>query len=232
MNELSHLPTVPDSLADLAGRVDLAVLAPGSGRDQVRAACKEARDLGCAAVCVAPAWVAEAARALQGSKVAVAAVVGFPLGANTVLSKVFEALECIKDGASELDIVIHVGAACSGDFKVVRKEAAEIVQRTPEAVHKFILEMSLLSETALQRAVKAVSAAEPAFLKTGTGTAGPAVTPEDVERLRRLAPQAVSIKAAGGIRTVRQARALVDAGADRLGTSGARALLSPAEEPA
>jgi deoxyribose-phosphate aldolase len=209
----------------LAARLDVAALAPGTRREDVLRACREARELGCAAVCVAPAWVGEAARALAGSAVAVCGVVGFPLGAATTLGKVFEALECLKAGASELDVVIHVGAARSGDFRAVRDEAKEIVRRTPETVHKFILEWPLLDEGQRRRVVDAVVAASPAFLKTGTGTVGDLVRPEDVESLRRLAPPTVRIKAAGGIRTRPQAEALVQAGADRLGTSTPRALL-------
>ncbi len=211
--------------SDLASRLEVAVLAPGTQREQVRSACRQARELGCAAVCVAPVWVGEAAKMLQGSSVVVAGVVGFPLGASTTLSKVFEALECIKQGASELDIVIHLGAALSGDFKAVRTEAREIVKRTPEAVHKFILEMGLLPEAILKRTVKAVAAADPAFLKTGTGTVGPDVTVAAVEQLRRLAPASIRLKASGGIRTRGLAEALVAAGADRLGTSRAAELL-------
>ncbi|MGD8377483.1 MAG: deoxyribose-phosphate aldolase [Acidobacteriota bacterium] len=212
--------------ATIPGCIDVAVLAPGTTRDDVLAACREARDLRCAAVCVAPVWVAEAHRALEGSAVALSAAIGFPLGASTTLAKVFEALECLKHGATELDIVIHVGAARSGDFRSIKEEAREIRKRTPEAVHKFILEMALLPEDALKRAVKAVAASGPAFLKTGTGTVGE-VRPEDVARLRKLAPTAIRIKAAGGIRTPEQARDLLAAGADRLGTSTARALLGP-----
>ena len=215
---------------DLASRLDLAVLAPGTHRDQVRSACRQARDLGCAAVCVAPAWVGEAAKMLQGSSVSVAAVVGFPLGASTTLSKVVEALECIKQGATELDIVIHVGAALSGDFKAVRNEAREIVKRTPEALHKFILEMGLLSEATLKRTVKAVAAADPAFLKTGTGTTGPEITVAAVQQLRQMTPASIRLKASGGIRTRQQAEALVAAGADRLGTSRAGELLESGGE--
>ena len=218
----------PDPLqepAALARRIDLAVLSPGAGREEVRAACREARALGCASVCVAPAWVSEVAAALAGSAVRVGAVVGFPLGATTTLAKVFEALECVKEGAVELDVVIHVGAARSGDYRAVRSEAKEILRRTPEATHKFILEMSLLSERELARTVKAVTAAGPAFLKTGTGTAGPPVEPADVERLRRLVPKAIGIKAAGGIRRREQALALLQAGADRLGCSSPRSIL-------
>jgi deoxyribose-phosphate aldolase len=217
--ELSRDPS------SLAKTIDLAILAPGVGLREIQDGCREARNLGCASVCVPPAWVGEAARRLAGSDVAVGAVVGFPSGATTTLAKVFEALECVKAGATELDLVVHVGAARSGDFRALRSEAEEILRRTPEATHKFILEMSLLSGSELERAVKAVAAAGPAFLKTGTGTVGEPVTPGDVERLRRLAPRSVRIKAAGGIRDRAAALALLRAGADRLGSSTPRNIL-------
>ncbi len=212
--------------AEIAARLDVAALAPGTTREDVRAACREARDLGCASVCVPPVWVSEAVAALQGSEVAVGSVVGFPSGGGTTLAKVIEALECIKAGAVELDVVIAIGLARSGDYKAVRKEVAEIVQRTPDAIHKFILEMGLLTGSQLRRTVKAVAAAGPAFLKSGTGTIGPSVTAGEIEELRALTPPGISIKAAGGIRTHEQALALVAAGADRLGTSTPRGLLA------
>lgn len=222
---MTVLPAGAPSRAEVAARIDLALLAAGIDRDSIRAGCREALELGVAAVCVPPAWVAEAAERLRDGPVGVCAVVAFPLGATTPLAKVFEALECLKHGAAELDVVLHVGAARSGDFRAVREEASEIVKRTPEATHKLIVEMSLLDEEALRRTVVAAAAAGPAFLKTGTGTAGPAVTPADVARLRRLAPEGIRIKAAGGIRAASQAEALLRAGADRLGTSAARAVL-------
>jgi deoxyribose-phosphate aldolase len=210
---------------EVAARIDLAMLAAGIDRKVIRAGCREARELEVAAVCVAPAWVEEAAERLAGGSVRVCAVVGFPLGATTLLTKVFEALECVKHGAAELDVVLHVGAARSGDFRAVREEARELVERTPEASHKLIVEMALLDEETLRRTVVAAAAAGPAFLKTGTGTAGPGVTPEDVARLRRLTPEGIRLKAAGGIRSASQAEALLRAGADRLGTSAAREVI-------
>ena len=149
-------------------------------------------------------------------------------GDGTTLAKVIEALECIKAGASELDVVIAIGLARSGDFKAVRKEVAEIIQRTPDAIHKFILEIGLLDGEQLRRTVKAVAAAGPEFLKSGTGTSGPPVSVADIEHPRSLTPPGISIKAAGGIRSSEQAAALVKAGADRLGTSTPRVLLGSA----
>ena len=209
----------------LASRIDLAALSPGTDREAVRAACREARELGCASVCVAPAWVAEAAKQLEGSAVAVCGVVGFPLGATTTLVKTLEALECVKGGAAELDIVIHVGGARSGDLKEVRQEAHEIIKRTPECLHKFILEMPLLPADRLAEVVRSLVLAEPAFLKTGTGTVGEPVRPEEIARLRELVPASIRLKAAGGIRDNAVAVALVAAGADRLGTSSPRQVL-------
>jgi deoxyribose-phosphate aldolase len=214
------------TITEIAATLEVAALAPGTSRDDVRGACRDARELGCPSVCVAPAWVPEAVAQLQGSEVAVSAVVGFPLGATTVLAKVFEALECLKAGASELDVVLHVGAVRSGDLRSVRREASELVQRTREATHKLILEMGLLSPDQLRKVAKAAAAANPAYFKTGTGTTGPPVTPDDVKRLRSVTPAAVRIKASGGIRTRHQALDLLAAGADRLGTSAPRDVLA------
>ena len=211
----------------MAGNIDVAVLAPGARREDVQRACRDALRFGCASVCVAPVWVAEAAAELAGSPVAVGAVIGFPLGAATTLTKVFESLECIKHGAIELDVVVHLGAARSGDFKSVREEAKELMKRTSEATHKFILEMSILTDDELRRTVKALVAAGPAFVKTGTGTVGEAVRPEDVARLRKITPRGIAIKAAGGIRTRQHAEALLEAGATRIGTSTPATVLTP-----
>jgi deoxyribose-phosphate aldolase len=211
--------------ASLAARIDVAALSPGADRATVHAACLDARELGCASVCVPPAWVAEAAKQLEGTNVAVCGVVGFPLGATTTLVKVFEALECVKGGATELDIVIHVGGVRSGDIKEMRLEAQELVKRTPECLHKFILEMPLLNVDRLAKVVRSLATAEPAFLKTGTGTVGEPVRPAEIARLRELTPASIRLKAAGGIRDQQTALALVAAGADRLGTSSPRAVL-------
>ena len=211
--------------SEVAARIDLAILAAGADREAVRSGCEEAVALGLAAVCVSPVWVREAAERLAGSGVKVAAVVGFPLGASTTLTKVFEALECLKGGAAELDIVLHLGAARAGDARSIREEAVEILKRTKEATHKLIVEMNLLDESALRATVIAAAAAGPAFLKTGTGTVGGPVSASDVARLRALCPAGIRIKAAGGIRDAAQAAALLDAGADRLGTSAARRVL-------
>jgi deoxyribose-phosphate aldolase len=213
------------SRAEVAARIDLAILAPGADRDAARSGCDEAAALGLAAVCVSPIWVREAAERLGRSGVKVAAVVGFPLGATTTLAKVFEALECLKGGAVELDVVLNLGAARAGDARAIREEASEILKRTPEATHKLIVEMNLLDEKALRQTVIAAAAAGPAFLKTGTGTVGAAVSAADVARLRALCPAGIRIKAAGGIRDAAQAAALLEAGADRLGTSAARHVL-------
>ncbi|MGH9466826.1 MAG: deoxyribose-phosphate aldolase, partial [Terriglobales bacterium] len=181
---------------------------------------------GIAAVCVAPCRVAQAVERLRATPVLVASAVGFPLGASTASAKRFEAAECVKLGADELDVVMNLGALKSGDGEAVRLDLAGIV----EAAHaagarvKAILELPLLTAAEQEEAAQLALAAGVDFLKTSTGQAGPA-TVEQVELLRRLAGGRARIKAAGGIRTAAQARALIAAGADRLGTSTPKTVL-------
>lgn len=210
----------------LASAIEATLLAPSATTADIERLCEQAAAWSVAGVCVAPSRVALTAERLRPTPVLVVAAVAFPLGAATASAKRFEAAECLKLGADELDVVINVGALKSGDGDAVRIELAGIVElaHAAGARVKAILELPLLAPPEQERAAQLALEAGVDFLKTSTGTAG-AATVEQVEMLRRLADGRARVKAAGGIRTAAQARALMAAGADRLGTSTPQALL-------
>jgi len=204
--------------------IDHAVLAPDSTRDDVLAACALAAELGVAGVCVHPRWVRTAAEALAGSGVATGTVAGFPLGANTSETKAGEAREAIVHGADEIDMVMAITALKSGDRAAVLDDIAAVVgaayvASAEQPVVKVILEMCYLTQGEKRVAAELAVEAGADFLKTSTGFGPSGARVEDVALLREIAPERVGVKAAGGIRTLDDARALVTAGATRIGTS-------------
>ncbi len=214
---------------DIIAMIDHAVLAPDSTRDDVLAACALAAELGVAGVCVHPRWVRTAAEALAGSGVATGTVAGFPLGANTSETKAAEAREAIVHGADEIDMVMAITAFKSGDRTAVLDDIAAVVgaayaAAAEQPVVKVILEMCYLTLDEKRVAAELAVEAGADFLKTSTGLGPSGATVEDVALLREVAPEGVGVKAAGGIRTLSDARALVTAGATRIGTSSTRAI--------
>lgn len=198
--------------------IDHTNLKADATRDDIIRLCREAADYSFFAVCVTPYFVAQAVRQLNGTNVKVAAVVGFPLGTHTTAAKVFEAGEAVQNGASEIDLVINVGALKEGLTRYVGEEILRVKAVTENALLKVILETGLLrdEEKRLAAAIAADSGAD--MLKTSTGFHGGA-TADDVRLLRDASP--LPVKASGGIRTAESALALITAGADRLGTSSA-----------
>ncbi len=214
------------SSGDLAARLDATLLRPDATDADVREMARHAAAAGCAAVCVAPARLAAAARPLGKSGTLMAAVVAFPWGSTTLPAKCFEALEALRLGATELDVVLDLAAVRQGDVAALEREMGEIMARTPDAAHKFIVELDWLPAASWRRLGKAARRLRPAFVKTGTGVHGGPVSPVQVARLRDVVGPDVGIKAAGGIRTLETAEALVRAGAGRLGTSAAAGILA------
>jgi len=210
----------------LAAIIDHTCLRPDAVPGDIDRLCQEARAFRFRTVCVQPVFVAHAARALAGSGVGVAAVVGFPHGANTAETKLFEAKRALHDGASELDMVANLGWIRAGDAARLTAETAALVAAAGAVPVKVILETALFDAAALTAAARAVLAARPAFLKTSTGFGPGGATLESVALLRRLAGSVAQVKASGGIRTRAQALAMRAAGADRLGASASVALVS------
>jgi deoxyribose-phosphate aldolase len=211
--------SVIHTVQDLARIIDHTLLRPEATADQIVRLCDEAREFSFGAVMVNSYHVALAHSKLQGSAVKVGAVVGFPLGAALTSVKVFEAAEAMKLGAREIDMVMNIGALKSGDRDFVLSD----IRAVAEAVHaqkallKVILEMGLLTQDEKLVACEVSEKAGADFVKTSTGFLGGVATVEDVALMRRAVT--IGVKASGGIRTAADARKMVEAGANRLGTS-------------
>ena len=206
------------SSEELASIIDHTRLKADTSEQDIRNLCREAVQYGFHAVCIPPYFLAEAGKALKKSSVKLCTVVGFPYGWQTKYSKQFEALEGLKNGAAELDIVMNVAAVKSGNYKDAKAELKEVMERTRECLHKVIIEISLLDEKELNKVIDMMNDLKPAFVKTSTGAYGPA-TPEEVVLLRKTLQSGIGIKAAGGIRTYETVKRMREAGAARIGTS-------------
>ncbi|MCS6963140.1 MAG: deoxyribose-phosphate aldolase [Thermoflexus sp.] len=220
----------------LAARIDHTLLRPEAMPGDIDRLCEEALRYGCAAVCVNPIYVARAAARLAGTPVKVATVVGFPLGASLTAIKVAEAAMALGQGAQEIDMVLPVGLLKAGAIDAVRVDlqAVAAVCRAAGALCKVILETALLTAEEKVLAARLAVEAGADFVKTSTGFGPGGATVEDVALLRQVVGPSVGVKAAGGIRTAEQAIAMLEAGADRLGTSATVAILEalPSASPA
>ena len=218
----------PDTSAvpgGLAERLDHTLLRAGMTDKDVARLCREALAHGLRGVCIPPAHLPQVVVALEGSDVLPITVVAFPLGLSTLGSKLFEALEAVRLGAAEIDVVLNVSLLKAGDYSALRREMSQVMEKTPECRHKFIIELGLLDRGELRRMCRLANELEPAFIKTSTGSLPGAVSAEEVARLRELLRPEIRVKAAGGIRTLAQANAMVAAGADVIGTSSAVEIL-------
>ncbi len=209
--------------------IDHAVLRPDCTRGEVLNACALAARLGVAGVCVHPRWVPTAAAALDGTAVAVGTVVGFPLGATTTEAKCLEALQAFEDGAREVDMVLAVTALKSGDYREALLDIAAVVavardSGVERALVKVILEMCYLTPEEKRIAADLAVQGGADYVKTSTGMGPSGATVEDVALLRELVPRHIGVKAAGGIRSLADLRAMLAAGADRIGTSATEAI--------
>jgi deoxyribose-phosphate aldolase len=213
---------------DYAKYMDHTVLKPETVRETVARFCDEARRYRFAAVCVNPCWIAYASERLRGSGVKVAAVIGFPLGANTPATKAFEAHEARADGADELDMVINIGALKDKDDELVARDVAGVVKAADGAPVKVIIETSALTEEEKERACRIAARAGAAFVKTSTGFGKGGATAEDVALMKRVVGPDVQVKASTGVKTREDADRLIAAGATRLGTSSGPAIVDGA----
>nr|WP_228060875.1 MULTISPECIES: deoxyribose-phosphate aldolase [unclassified Coleofasciculus] len=208
---------------DIASLIDHSLLSPTATPEHVKKWCQEAERFNFAAVCVNPTYVRQAAELLHGKSPKVCTVIGFPTGATTSTVKLYEAQEAVENGATELDVVINVGALKVGNTEAIYREIAQIAEETGQTV-KAILETTLLTDAEKQVVAKICMEAGVQFLKTSTGWHGGA-TVADVQLLSKITRGQIGIKASGGIRTIEQALDLVVAGATRLGTSRGPELL-------
>jgi deoxyribose-phosphate aldolase len=206
---------------EIAQMIDHTLLKPDATRAQIEALCAEAREHSFATVCVNPAWVGTCALLLSGSATRVCSVVGFPLGATTPEVKAYEATRTIEDGACEVDMVMNVGALKSGDYRGVERDVAAVVEAGHRggAIVKVILENALLTDDEKVKACIICKAAGADFVKTSTGFGPGGATVADIALMRKVVGPEMGVKAAGGVRDLKSAQAMIEAGADRIGAS-------------
>lgn len=207
--------------AGVAAMIDHTLLKPDASRQDIEKLCREAAEFHFATVCVNPVWVAASARLLRGSGVGVCSVVGFPLGATTADVKQYETRRAIYDGAAEIDMVINVGALKSGDLRTVERDIEAVVEpcRQCAVTSKVIIEAALLTDEEKITACTLTKAAGADFVKTSTGFGPGGATAADVALMRRIVGAEMGVKAAGGVRDLEGLKAMVAAGASRIGAS-------------
>jgi deoxyribose-phosphate aldolase len=201
--------------------IDHTLLKPDATKADIEKLCREAAEFHFATVCVNPFWVATAAALLRGSGVGVCSVVGFPLGATTPDLKNYETRRAIFDGATEIDMVINIGALKSGDLRTVERDIQAVVEPCQQcgALSKVIIEAALLTDDEKVAASTLAKAAGADFVKTSTGFASGGATAADVALMRRVVGAEMGVKAAGGVRDLEGLKAMVAAGATRVGAS-------------
>lgn len=212
--------------SDLAPLIDHTLLKAEAGEKDIRRLCEEARTNRFKAVCVNPTFVRLCHRTLTGSGVLTASVIGFPLGAHLTRIKALETELAVADGAAEIDMVLRIDLVKAGDWQGVETDIAAVVKAAGPALVKVILETGLLTNDEIVGACKASEAAGAAFVKTATGFLGRGASLEDILLMRKSCSPHVKIKASGGIKTFAQAKQLIEAGANRLGTSSGVHLVS------
>jgi len=217
--------------ADLGALIDHTLLKPDATAEQVVQLCLEARQYQFASVCLNPSWVALAARELRGSKVPVCTVVGFPLGATLPEVKAFETQRCIADGAREIDMVINIGALKSRDYRLVAHDISAVVQaaHSCNVLVKVIIETSLLTDEEKVEACALAQAAGADYVKTSTGFSTGGATASDIALMRRVVGPGIGVKASGGIRSASDAKAMIAAGATRIGASASVKIVQEAK---
>ncbi len=218
--------------AGVAQYIDHTLLKPEATADQIARLCAEAREHHFAAVCVNPCNIRQCTELLRGSGVHVCSVVGFPLGATLPEVKAYETERVIWDGATEVDMVINIGALKGGDYALVQRdiEAVVHVAQRNRALTKVIIEAALLTDDEKVKACTLAKAARADYVKTSTGFGPGGATLHDVELMRRTVGPEMGVKAAGGIRDYETAQQMITAGATRLGASAGVKILREAEE--
>ncbi|MDP6626382.1 MAG: deoxyribose-phosphate aldolase [Methanopyri archaeon] len=214
----------------MAKTIDHTLLKPDATTEQIRKLCEEAIQYDFASVCVNPANVKQAADLVKGSNVKVTTVIGFPLGATTPTTKAIETRDAIANGANEIDMVINVGALKSGDDDLVRRDIEAVVEAAQgQAIVKVILETALLNKDEKVRGCLLAKMAGADFVKTSTGFGPSGATVEDIALMRATVGPDMGIKASGGIRDTETAKAMIAAGATRIGASASVAITKGAE---
>jgi len=206
---------------NIAKYIDHTLLRPDASQDQIAQLCYEARTHGFASVCINPAHVKLSAQLLEGSGVPVCTVVGFPLGATPPTVKAFETQQAIRDGAREIDMVINIGALKSQDFGAVYEDISAVVRtaHAHDVIVKVIIEAAMLTDEEKVVASQIARTAGADYVKTSTGFGPGGATENDVSLMRQVVGPGIGIKAAGGVKDIHDARAMIAAGATRIGAS-------------
>ena len=205
---------------DYATYIDHTILKPDTRKDEIIELCAEAKMYSFASVCINPTWVKTAAVALEGSPVKVCTVIGFPLGASTTEVKVFETENAIQNGATEIDMVINIGALRDGDDKLVKQDITAVVNAAKDkAIVKVIIETSLLTDVEKRTACELAVVAGADFVKTSTGFSTGGATVADVMLMRAVVGPEMGVKASGGVRSFEDMQKMIEAGATRIGAS-------------
>jgi len=209
-----------EKLTNIAGLIDHTLLRPEATSSQIEQLCQEATSLGFATVFVNPFWVNFCHKLLKNTKVKIGSVVGFPLGATTTKIKIFETENEIKEGATEIDMVMNVGAFKEKKFRLVEDEINSIKKICGEGIIlKVIIEAGLLTDEEKREAALIVKNSGADFVKTNTGLGTGGATAEDVKLIREKVGPDFGVKASGGIRDYQTVWKLIEAGANRIGTS-------------
>ncbi|TKB66520.1 MAG: deoxyribose-phosphate aldolase [Nitrospira sp.] len=211
---------------NLPDLIDHTVLRPDATRSDVARLCQEAKECRFSVIFVPPCYVDEAVAAVAGTSILVGIPIGFPLGGHTTKAKVAEAVEAVSRGARVLDMVINVSRLKSGDREYVRQDIAEVVTATPGVEHKVILETCYLTQQEKRTACQLVMEAGADYVKTSTGFGVGGATADDVRLMKETVAGRVKVKASGGIRDWKTTLAMLEAGADRIGTSASLAIVA------
>ena len=214
---------------EIARLIDHTLLKAVATPDQIKKLCAEAKENHFASVCVNPYYVPLCAELLSGSDVKVCTVIGFPLGANTSETKAFETRNAIANGATEVDMVINIGALKAGDTETVFKDIKAVVDAANGVLVKVIIEACYLTQDEKVAACQAATRAGADFVKTSTGFGSGGATAEDVALMKATIAKDMQVKAAGGIRTYEDTIRMIEAGATRIGASAGIAIIEAAE---
>ena len=211
---------------NLQDLIDHTVLRPDATKTDVLRLCQDAKAQGFIVIFVPPCYVDEAVEAVAGTTIRVGIPIGFPLGGHTTKAKVAESVEAVSRGARVLDMVLNVSRLKSGDVDYVRRDIAEVVKATPEVEHKVILETCYLTEQEKRTACQLVVEAGADYVKTSTGFGAAGATVADVRLMKETVGGRAKVKASGGIRDWNTTLAMLEAGADRVGTSASLAIMN------
>ncbi|MFH1874811.1 MAG: deoxyribose-phosphate aldolase [Pseudomonadota bacterium] len=211
---------------DLASCIDHTILKSQATLEDINKLCQEAKEYSFAAVCVNPCFVRSAKEMLKGTQVKVATVVGFPLGANTTTTKVYETQEAASQGADEIDMVMAVGWFKSGNFEAVIRDIREVVRAAGDKPVKVIIETCYLNPEEIKQAASLAVEAGAAYVKTSTGFGTRGAVVEDIKLIKEAVGERAKIKASGGIKTKEEALKMIKAGAARIGTSAGVAIIN------